>query len=137
METWNREELYKEIWEQPMLRLAPKYGISSVMLGKVCRKLQIPVPGWGYWARKENGKPVSRKPLPAAKNLPTVHRLKSPPSGPPTDEQPLPEPSDPEYIRIKEVESRTIHLDPAARRHPLIVLTAKAMKGGIVRTKGA
>jgi hypothetical protein len=31
METWNREELYKEIWEQPMLKLAHKYGISSVM----------------------------------------------------------------------------------------------------------
>jgi hypothetical protein len=48
----------------------------------------------------------------------------------------LPEPSDPEYIRIKEVESRTIHLDPAARRHPLIVLTAKAMKGRDRQDKG-
>jgi hypothetical protein len=37
MEAWNREDLYKKIWEQPMLKLAPKYGISSVMLGKVCR----------------------------------------------------------------------------------------------------
>ena len=128
MESWNREELYKEIWEQPMLKLAPKYGISSVMLGKVCRKLQIPVPRRGYWARKESGKPVSRKPLPAAKNLPTVHRFKTPPSGQPTAELPAPEPSDPEYIRIKEVESRTIHLDPAARCHPLIVLTSALLR---------
>jgi hypothetical protein len=39
-------------------------------------------------------------------------------------------------IRIKEVESRTIHLDPAARRHPLLVLTAKAMKGRDLYDKG-
>ena len=57
-EAWNREELYNEIWEEPMVKLAPKYGISAVMIGKVCRKLRIPVPGRGYWARKEAGKPV-------------------------------------------------------------------------------
>jgi len=48
MEIWDREELYKEIWEQQMSRLAPEYGISGVMLGKVCHKLKIPVPGRGY-----------------------------------------------------------------------------------------
>jgi hypothetical protein len=136
MEAWNREELYKEIWEQPMLKLAPKYGISSVMLGKVCRKLRIPVPGRGYWARKESGKPVGRKPLSTAKNLPIVHRFKTPPTGPPTAEQPASEPNDPEYLRIKEIESRTIHLDAAERRHPLVVLTARAMKGRDSYDKG-
>ncbi len=136
METWNREALYKEVWEQPMLKLAPKYGISSVMLGKVCRKLQIPVPGRGYWARKESGKPVSGKPLPAAKNLPIVHRFKTPLSGPTPVEQPAPEPSDPEYLRIREIESRVIHLDPAARRHPLVAHTARAMKGRDSDDKG-
>jgi hypothetical protein len=64
METWNREELYAEIWEQPLVTLAPKYGISAVALGKVCRKLQIPLPGHGYWVKKEFGKSVKRLPLP-------------------------------------------------------------------------
>jgi len=63
LEAWDRDELYREIWQQPLLKLAPKYGNSSLMLGKVCRKLWIPVPGRGYWAPKESGKPVSRKPL--------------------------------------------------------------------------
>jgi hypothetical protein len=52
MDVWNREELYAEIWEQPLVRVATKYGISAVMLGKVGRKLQIPFPGRGYWTKK-------------------------------------------------------------------------------------
>jgi len=39
METWNREQLYAEVWEQPLSKLGPKYGISAVALGKVCDKL--------------------------------------------------------------------------------------------------
>jgi hypothetical protein len=63
MEIWNREELYAEVWEQPLLKIAPKYGISAVALGKVCQKLQIPLPGRGYWVKKEFGKPVEHLPL--------------------------------------------------------------------------
>jgi hypothetical protein len=111
METWNREELYKEIWEQPMLKIAPKYGISGVMLGKVCRKLQIPVPGRGYWARKESGKTVSRKPLSAAKNLPAVHRAKLPVTDSSPPEKPAPEPCDPEY-RFLHAQMKLVQLSP-------------------------
>jgi hypothetical protein len=66
-ETWNRKELYEQIWEKPMIQVAPKYGISAAMLGKVCRRLQIPLPGPGYWIKKRFGKPVERRPLPEAK----------------------------------------------------------------------
>ena len=39
----------------------------SLRLGKVCKKLKIPVPGRGYWANKSAGKPVAtRPPLPSA-----------------------------------------------------------------------
>jgi hypothetical protein len=34
METWNREELYVEIWEQPLIKVATKDGISAVALGQ-------------------------------------------------------------------------------------------------------
>lgn len=71
LETWNREELYAEVWEQPLVKIAPKYAISVVMLGKICRQLLIPVPGRGYWAKKQYGKPVRRLPLPEGKNLPS------------------------------------------------------------------
>jgi len=36
METWNREELYAGVWEQPLVKLALKYGISGVALGRSC-----------------------------------------------------------------------------------------------------
>jgi hypothetical protein len=41
METWNREELYVVVWEQPLVKVVPKCGISAVALGKVRHKLQI------------------------------------------------------------------------------------------------
>lgn len=58
MEQWNREELYLDVWEEPLTTLTKKCGISAVALGKVCRKWKIPLPGSGYWAKKEFGKPV-------------------------------------------------------------------------------
>jgi hypothetical protein len=128
MDVWNREELYAEVWEQPLVKIAGKYNVSAVMLGKVCRKLQVPLPGRGYWAKKEFGKPVERIPLKEAKDLPVVQRLKQTFSE--TREQtsaPSPEPTDPEYRRILEIEGRTAVIDPEAKRHKLVLTTAKAL----------
>lgn len=128
METWNRDELYLEVWERPQVKVAVKYGISAVMLGKVCRKLQIPLPGRGYWAKLEFGKPVERIPLPEAKDLPVVQHLKQLSSeAPPENSTPAPEPTDPEYKRILEIEGRARSVDPEAKRHKLVTGTAKAL----------
>ena len=139
METWNRVELYTEIWEPPLVKIAPKYGISAVALGKVCRKLQIPLPGRGYWVKKEFDKPVKRLPLPVAKNLPIVHRIKFPAAQGSSNSQavlPEPEPTDPEYVRIKELESRTISVDPGARRHKLVIATERILKHAQANYRG-
>jgi hypothetical protein len=136
METWNREELYREVWKEPMLKLAKKYGISSVMLGKVCRKLSIPVPGRGYWARKAHGYHGTVKPLPKVKDVPVVQRFKFPDPNPKEPTMPEPEPTDEEYLRIKEVESRAIAIDPEARQHPLARATAKSFKQRKADDKG-
>jgi hypothetical protein len=66
-EFWDRDSLYEEVWATPMAKLARKYGISDVGLAKVWRKLAIPVPGRGYWAKKEAGRAVQKLPLPALK----------------------------------------------------------------------
>lgn len=59
-----REELYEQVWSEPMQKLAKKYGLSDLGLAKTCRRMRIPLPGRGYWAKKQFGKPVRRTPLP-------------------------------------------------------------------------
>lgn len=54
----SREELYQQVWQTPMSKLAEQYGISGNGLAKICRKLKIPYPGRSYWARKAAGKHV-------------------------------------------------------------------------------
>jgi hypothetical protein len=128
METWNREELYNEIWQEPAMHIAKKYGISGVMLGKNCRKLSIPVPGRGYWAHKQNGYTVSVKALPKVKNIPLIERHKVVDSNPKEQVPPEPEPAYAEYLRILEVEGNEIEVDPKAPLRALVAATVKAYK---------
>jgi len=62
-----REELYDQVWALPMCRLAEQYGLSDVGLAKICRKMQIPMPGRGYWQKRKSGYKVKRSPLPSFK----------------------------------------------------------------------
>ncbi len=73
--SWNRIELYNEVWNQPLVKLSRTYGISDVRLGKVCRKLHIPHPGRGYWGKRKAGIDVERLPLPEFKDAPVVRRM--------------------------------------------------------------
>jgi hypothetical protein len=41
----------------------------------VCRKLQIPRPGRGYWAKRVVGQTVEQVPLPKFKDAPVVKKL--------------------------------------------------------------
>jgi hypothetical protein len=62
---YEREKLYEEVWNEPALVVAKRYGISGVALGKTCRKLVVPLPPRGYWARVRAGrKAPPRPPLP-------------------------------------------------------------------------
>jgi len=58
---WDRQELYEKVWQLPLRKLAAEYGVSDVALGKVCRKLQIPLPGHGHWTKIECGHTISHK----------------------------------------------------------------------------
>jgi hypothetical protein len=46
--TINRNELYEQVWNEPVSRETPKYGISDVGLKKICRKDNVPTPPLGY-----------------------------------------------------------------------------------------
>jgi hypothetical protein len=59
---YNRDKIYEEIWAEPIQHVAKRYNLSDVGLAKVCRKLNIPRPGRGYWAIKAAGKVVPKQP---------------------------------------------------------------------------
>lgn len=65
--TYDRETLYRQVWEAPLIKVAQQYGVSGVAIGKTCRKLGIPLPGRGYWAKKAAGGRTKILPLPPLK----------------------------------------------------------------------
>lgn len=60
---YDRKTLYEQVWSQPVQEVAKSYSISGVRLGKVCRKLHVPVPPRGYWARVQSGYTVKKPDL--------------------------------------------------------------------------
>jgi hypothetical protein len=62
--TISRTALYDAVWTQPMTKLSQEFGVSDVGMAKACRKLAVPLPPRGYWARKAAGKPVFKPMLP-------------------------------------------------------------------------
>jgi hypothetical protein len=63
MSRYQREVLYEKVWSTPMRCLSKEYGISDVGLAKVCKKLHIPLPGRGYWAKRAAGRRVAGRPV--------------------------------------------------------------------------
>ena len=61
----SREELFALVWEKPTCEVAAELGFSYVALGKLCRRLQVPKPPRGYWAKIHAGKKSRRPPLKA------------------------------------------------------------------------
>ena len=64
-----REELYKMVWSEPVSKLARGYGLSDRGLGKICNRLEIPVPGRGYWQMKKKGLKMPVPPLRPTKKI--------------------------------------------------------------------
>src|SRR5258707_4933833 len=62
--TLSREDLYELAWSKPITELAKDFGISDVGLAKRCKRLGIPLPGRGYWARVDAGQTPYRPKLP-------------------------------------------------------------------------
>jgi hypothetical protein len=137
-ETWNREELYAEIWEKPLVKIAAKYNISAVALGKVCRKLQIPLPGRGHWTKKEFGKAVEQTPLPTATNLPVVRKMKEAYAKLRGNVEVLEaiDETDPELIRIATVRKTEVPLNDKSVLHKIVSETRQALKQASVDSRG-
>lgn len=59
-----REQLYEEIWSNPIPVVAEKYGVSESTLRKHLKRLIVPIPTRGYWTKINNGEEVHRTKLP-------------------------------------------------------------------------
>ena len=116
---WDRNSLYEEVWTTPLLKLAKKYGISDVGLKKICRKLSIPTPGLGYWAKKEVGQPVEKIALPTLKEQVHLVMHRPRPQPPPIEQFTTPAERE-EVAKVKERSAAEL-LKAADLSHPLIV----------------
>lgn len=73
-----RSGLYARVWQTPLSRVAPEFGLSDNGLRKLCVRHDIPVPARGHWARAAAGQAVKPLKLPRPDDdpeleLPTPH----------------------------------------------------------------
>jgi hypothetical protein len=125
--TYKRDTLYEEVWSEPMTTVALRYGVSSVALAKMCRRLNVPMPGRGYWAKKVAGHEVSRRPLPPLKSGQStehmVTRWVDPLTAPVVDGGEHRRLLAQERVNSKPVVAETL-IDP----HPLITASMKVLR---------
>lgn len=75
--TYNREQLYEEVWTKPVVQVAEQYGVSDVAIHKVCKTLNIPTPPLGYWAKVRAGAKIKKTPLPKTQGITEVTGAKT------------------------------------------------------------
>ncbi|MBZ9803367.1 hypothetical protein [Mesorhizobium sp. ES1-6] len=61
-----RFELYQQVCNRPLSKVAPELGISGTALAAICKGYQVPYPGSGYWTRISLGLPAELPALPEA-----------------------------------------------------------------------
>jgi hypothetical protein len=100
--TISREELYELVWSKPLTELAQDFGLSDVALAKRCRKLFVPIPGRGYWARVAAGQKAIQPKLRKRTQQPTDYSALTftrPTEPTPAENRP---PASPEEVTLRE-----------------------------------
>jgi hypothetical protein len=122
----NRRELYDLVWSTPMSSLAKRFGYSDNGLAKVCRRLKVPIPYRGYWARRQHGQEPHKEKLPRAPDLDKrVVILQEPPTA--SDSQPQSDARDasPWEARIETARRVDRIAIGGALKHPVVVAAAE------------
>jgi hypothetical protein len=114
-----REELYRQVWETPMIRLGEKYGISGNGLKKICDRLDVPYPPLDYWAKLRAGRPTKVPALPEASAI-TPRDVRISPT-PPASPGPALDPEIAEQLQAAREKAADVVVPASLRRpHPLI-----------------
>lgn len=66
-EAVSREELYDQVWAEPMSKVVVRYSVSTNYLSRICKRMNVPRPGRGYWAKHKVGDAPPAPPLPNAR----------------------------------------------------------------------
>src|SRR5262245_7984258 len=122
---YERKKLYEEVWNNAVTKVAKAYGVSDVALRKVCKKLAVPLPPLGYWAKLAAGKKLPTPPLPAYSGPTQIVSERFVSRSP---EEPEPE----DLIARREFESkpenRIVVSEALNPPHPLVVATKQAFR---------
>jgi hypothetical protein len=127
--TIERDQLYEQVWTEPIHQLCKQYFLSDRGLGKLCARHNIPVPPRGYWARVAHGHKPKRPPLPPLKQgqSSTIHiekYLQHPPG-----EEPPPQPVQPEVLFERQPEHRVTVPEDLALTHRLVRDARRLLRG--------
>lgn len=121
--TLSRKNLYDLVWSEPMTKLAGKFGLSDVGLKKKCRRLNIPVPPRGYWARKQAGQTPPVIPLPKGLLVDTVITIYRNPMHETSPPRPKAKRS-----RTRAIEKQISQSAQSTTSHPLIEQTRRILQ---------
>ena len=65
--TVSREKIFEEIWAEPITTVSKRYDVSDSFFVRICKRLNVPRPPKGYWAKLAAGIPSPKPLLPNAK----------------------------------------------------------------------
>lgn len=74
----SREELFEKVWSKSGTKLSEELGVSDVAIAKRCKKLNVPSPPRGYWAKLEAGHRLERPKLPPTTEQAFVQEAEKP-----------------------------------------------------------
>jgi hypothetical protein len=125
--TITRSELYELIWQRPMWKVAPEFGLSGNGLAKLCRREGIPVPERGHWVKLAHGKRV-RKPrlLSSASDTETLVIEASPPHRSALEDSMSERLS--ELLRVEREAAETIAVPRSSKAHRIVQAWPKPQK---------
>ena len=86
----SREELYRQVWAEPISKLAASYNVSGSYIARMCRILKVPTPRRGYWTKLKANKNPPKEALPVLQAGDPITWIRSTTSSRPTDVMPLP-----------------------------------------------
>src|SRR5258706_1079613 len=130
---YERAKLYEEVGKEAVTTVAKRYGISDVALRKICRKLAVPLPPLGYWAKIAAGKKLSTPSLPKYSGPMEIVRQRY------VSDEPV-EP-DPEHLVARrefeiQPENRIVVSETLDKPHEMIAATERAFRKSKRRNPG-